>query len=228
MARSMYSLLTMSPPSGPGPIAIYYPPPVEIVNVQGDPVLDVEGNPTYQDPPDIPQTAQSSFNAQFKRVKNCYDSYLNIRRAVFNILDDNIDHAFKVSNNPILVGWNLSMKPREMFVQITATYSPNNAPEVLFWRIEDCQKVQILGENPYTALLNNAVRLLLQCGLYTRDFEDWDQKPSGNRIWISLKTSVQECYTRQLNASSITSGAHRCVHQEESKEKDDDVETVIT
>jgi hypothetical protein len=54
-------------------------------------------------------------------------------------------------------------------------YSPNNAPEVLFRRIEDCQEVQILGEDPYTAqqLLNNAVvRLLLQCGLYTRDFED--------------------------------------------------------
>ena len=82
------------------------------------------------------------------------------------------------------------MEPREMFNQITATYgkptpaallqndmlfqsvySPNDAPEVLFRRIEDCQEVQILGEDPYTAqqLLNNAVvRLLLQCGLYTR------------------------------------------------------------
>jgi len=105
---------------------------VEIVDVQGDPVLDVEGNPTYQDPPDIPQTVQSSFNAQFKQVNNYYDSYLNIRRAVFNILDDNIDDAFKVSNDPILVRWILSMEPREMFDQITATYSPNDAPEVLF------------------------------------------------------------------------------------------------
>jgi hypothetical protein len=107
---------------------------------------------------------------------------LNIRRAVFNILDDNIDDAFKVSNHPMLVGWNPLMEPREMFDQITATYgkptpaalmkndmlfrsvySPNNAPEVLFRRIDDCQEVQILGEDPYTAqqLLNNAVRLLL-------------------------------------------------------------------
>ena len=48
-----------------------------------------------------------------------------------------------------------------------SVYSPNDAPEVLFRRIEDCQEVQILGEDPYTAqqLLNNAVRLLLQCGL---------------------------------------------------------------
>ncbi len=47
---------------------------------------------------------------------------MNIRRAVFNILDDNIDDAFKVSNDPALVGWNQSMEPREMFDQITATY----------------------------------------------------------------------------------------------------------
>jgi hypothetical protein len=210
----MYNLLTTSPfrlPSDPGPMAIYYPPPVETVDAQGDPVLDLAGNPTYRAPPDIPRAAQSSINAQFKREKNYYDSYLNIRRAVFNILDDNIDDAFNVSNDPMLVGWNPLMEPREMFDQITATYSkptpaallqndklfrsvyfPNDAPEVLFRRIEDCQEVQILGEDLYTAqqLLNNAVRLLLQCGLYARDFEDWDWKPSGDRIWINLKTFV--------------------------------------
>jgi hypothetical protein len=106
----------------------------------------------------------------------------------------------------------------------------------LFRRIEDCQEVQILGEDPYTAqqLLNNAVRLLLQCGLYTRDFEDWDRKPRSDRIWTNLKIFVQECYTRRLNASSITSGAQGYVQnafavlQEESEEEDDDVQTVIT
>ncbi len=106
----------------------------------------------------------------------------------------------------------------------------------MFRRIEDCQEVQILGEDPYTAqqLLNNAVRLLLKCGLYTRDFDNWDQKPSANRIWINLKMFVQECYTRQLNALSITSGAQGYVQnaftalQEESEEEDDDVQTVIT
>ncbi len=48
MARSMYSLLTPSPfrlPTDPGPIAVYYPPPVEIVDAQGDPVLNATGNP---------------------------------------------------------------------------------------------------------------------------------------------------------------------------------------
>jgi len=57
MARPMNGLLTTTPfrlPSDPGPMAIYYPPPVEIFDAQGDPVLGVAGNPTYQDPPDIP------------------------------------------------------------------------------------------------------------------------------------------------------------------------------
>ena len=131
MARPMYGLLTTTPfrsPNDPGPVAIYYPPPVEIIDAQGDPVLNVAGNPTYQDPPDIPRAAQSScIDVQFKRVKNYYESYLNIRRAVFNILDDNIDDAFKVSNDPMLVGWNPLMEPQEMFGQITATYGKTHS-----------------------------------------------------------------------------------------------------
>ncbi len=180
---------------------------------------------------------------------------MNIRHAVFNCLDDGIDDAFKVSNDPALTGWNASMKPREMFDQITATYgrpapaallhndtlfrsaySPQDAPEVLFRRIEDCQEVQILGEDPYTAqqLLNNAVRLLLQTGLYTRDFEDWDRKIAADKIWTNLKMFIQEAYTRRLNATSITTGAQGYVQNayaalaEESEEEDDDVHTVIT
>ena len=110
------------------------------------------------------------------------------------------------------------------------------APEVLFRRIEDCQEVQILGEDPYTAqqLLNNAVRLLLQTKLYTHDFEDWDRKIAADKIWTTLKTLVQEYYTRCLNATSITTGAQGYVQNafgtlaEESDDKDDDVQTVIT
>jgi hypothetical protein len=39
----MYALLTTMPfrvPIDPGPVAIYYPPPVEILDVDGNPVLD--------------------------------------------------------------------------------------------------------------------------------------------------------------------------------------------
>jgi hypothetical protein len=57
MAGSMYSLLTTSQfrlPSNLGPMTVYYPPLVEIVDAQGDPVLDLAENPMYHDPPDIP------------------------------------------------------------------------------------------------------------------------------------------------------------------------------
>jgi len=165
---------------------IYNPPKIPIVDAQGDPVLGATGKPTYQSQPAIGWAEQSTIDASFKRGKNYWKSYMNIQRAVFICLDDGIDDTFKVSNDPALAGWNASMEPREMFDQITATYgrptpaallqnellfrsvySPQHSPEVLFRRIEDCQEVQILGEDPYTAqqLLNNAVRLLLQTGL---------------------------------------------------------------
>jgi hypothetical protein len=179
---------------------------------------------------------------------------MNIQQAVFNCLDNNINDAFMVSNDPALVGWNPLMEPQEIYDQITTTYgrptpaallqndtlfwsvySPQDALEVLLQRIKDCQEVQILGEDPYTAqqLLNNAVCLLLQCRLYIRDFKDWDLKPEADKIWTNLKTFVQECYTRRLNASSITSGAHGYVQNafaalhEESEDEDNGIQTVI-
>jgi hypothetical protein len=228
----MHGLLTTSPfrlPMDTGPLAIYYPTKIPIVDTQGDPVLDATEEPTYQAQPAIGQAEQATIDARFKRGKKYWELYMNIRCAVFNSLDDGIDDAFKVSNNHALTGWNAWMEPREMFDQITATYgrptpaallqndtlfksvySPQDAPEVLFRRIKDCQEVQILREDPYLAqqLLNNAVRLLLQTRLYTRDFKDWDRKIAADKIWTNLKTFIQESYTRHLNATSITTGAH--------------------
>ena len=40
MSRAMYG-------PDPGPLVIYYPPRVAIVNAQGNPVLDGQGMPTY-------------------------------------------------------------------------------------------------------------------------------------------------------------------------------------
>jgi hypothetical protein len=84
-------------------------------------------------------------------------------------------------------------------------------------------------------LLNDAVHLLLQTGLYFHDVEDWgDCKIAADKIWTNLKTFVQESYTRCLNATSITTSAQGYVQNaftalaEESKDEDDDVQTVIT
>ncbi len=75
---------------------------------------------------------------------------------------------------------------------------------------------------------------MLHCGLYTRDFDDWDCKPAVKKIWTNLKTFIQEAYTRRLNATSITAGSQGYVQnvfyvlQESNDEDDDDVNTVIT
>ena len=125
MSRAMYGLLTTAPfrvPMDPGPLADYYPAKIPIDDTQGDPVLDARGMPTYQPQPAKGRAEQATIDGRFKREKNYWESYQNIRRAVFNCLDDGIDDVFKVSNDPALTGWNASMEPREMFDQITVTY----------------------------------------------------------------------------------------------------------
>jgi hypothetical protein len=126
MSRAMYGLITTSPfriPTDPGPLAIYYPARILIVKTQGDPVLDGLGMPTYQAQPAIGRAEQAIIDTHFKRAKNYWESYYqNVRRKVFNYLEDGVDDAFKVSNDPTLARWDLLMEPREMFNQITATY----------------------------------------------------------------------------------------------------------
>ena len=115
-------------------------------------------------------------------------------------------------------------------------YSTIDAPEVLFRRIEDCQEIMTLGDDPYTLkqLLNNAIRLLLGCGLYQRDFDEWDRKPAADKVWINLKPFIQDAYQRRLNATGNTSGQHGYVQNafavlEESDDNEDaDVAMVMT
>jgi len=80
-------------------------------------------------------------------------------------------------------------------------YFSTDAPEVLFHRIKDCQEIMTLGEDPYTPmqLLNNAIRLLLGCGL--------NQRKSGQHGYVQNAFAVLE---------------------ESDDDEDDDVATVIT
>ena len=93
-----------------------------------------------------------------------------------------------------------------------------------------------LGKDPYTLmqLLNNAIRLLLGCGLYQCDFEEWDRKLAADKIWINLKPFIQEAYQRRLNGTGNTSGQHGYVQnafaviEELDNDEDADMATVIT
>ncbi len=81
MARAMYGLLTTSPfrlPTDLSPLAIYYPPPVPIVDPAGNPVLDAAGMPMYCNHPTIAHAEQATIDARFKRAKKYWELYVNI------------------------------------------------------------------------------------------------------------------------------------------------------
>ena len=77
----MYALLEPTPfavPGNPGPVAVYtqFATPAMIKNTDN----------------------------LFKRLQNEHQSYENIRRACFHMLDTNVTDQFKVSNVPTLIG----------------------------------------------------------------------------------------------------------------------------
>jgi hypothetical protein len=107
-----------------------------------------------------------------------------------------VSDQFKVSNIPTLTGWNTSMSIMNMLDQLKTTYdkpnamtlfanntlfcsafNPNDAPESLFHRIEQCQEIAILARDPYSdvQVINNAVRLLMQASIFPmKEFDDWE------------------------------------------------------
>jgi hypothetical protein len=112
----------------------------------------------------VARTAMKTIQATFDRDKNYYLSYKNITRACFRMLDANVSDQFKVSNNLTLTGWNLTMsiidilgqlhvlygKPNMMMLYTNDTFfrSPmtaNDLPEMLFYRIKQCQEIQCIG-----------------------------------------------------------------------------------
>ncbi len=159
MSPTVYALLkplAFVVPVNPGPSAIYIPfaPPATIKMI----------------------------DATFVRNKNYFLSYRNIYQACFRMLDDLVPPSFKVSNQPVLLGWNTTMSIDTIMSQMESSYgkpSPamlfsNNtvfkgpiaatdSPETLFYRMEQCQEVMTLGNLPYTTkqIIANAVRMLM-------------------------------------------------------------------
>jgi hypothetical protein len=81
---------------------------------------------------------------------------------------------------------------------------PNNAPELLFLRIKQCQEVAIIACNPYSEkqLITNTIHLLLQSGIFPmKEFEDWEA--TNNKTLTSLKTFVHGALQRRLVAVGI-------------------------
>ena len=75
---------------------------------------------------------------------------------------------------------------------------------MLFYHTEQCQEIQIIGQDPYSPMhiINVVMHLLIQSGIFhTKEFETWDTMP--NKTYPGLKTFIQEAYTRRLMAISL-------------------------
>jgi hypothetical protein len=83
-------------------------------------------------------------------------------------------------------------------------FPANKAPEMLFYRIEQCQEIQILAQDPYSPMqiINNAVRLMQQSGIFPlKEFDTWDVITP--KTYPDLKTFIHEAYTRCLMALQL-------------------------
>jgi hypothetical protein len=172
------------------------------------------------------------------------------------MLDANVSDQFKVSNNPVLTGWNLTMSIIDILDQLQISYgkpnmmtmytndtlfrSPMTAgdlPKMLFYRIEQCQEIQRIGNLPYSEeqIIANAVRILLQANIFPlKEFEAWEAVTP--KTYVALKTFIHAAYGRRLTALALcsTSGQNRYANQtiynvlEEGNDEDTNDDTVTT
>jgi hypothetical protein len=171
----------------------------------------------------LPPVTIKMIDAAFTQDKNYFLSLRNIDQACFKMLDDLISNQFKVLNTPNFTGWNSTMTVLVILEQLETSYgkpdtmtlfgngalfqSPipaNKAPEMLFYRIKQCQEIQILAQDSYspTQIINNAVRLLQQSGIFPlKEFNTWDAITP--KTYPALKTFIHEAYTCCLTALQL-------------------------
>ncbi len=143
------------------------------------------------------------------------------------MLNTNVADQFKVSNIPSLIGWNASMSIIDILNQLDGTYgkpdtmtllqndthfrsafNPMDAPESLFYRIKQCQEIQVLARDPYsdTQIINNAVWLLMQANIFPLNkFNDWEAITP--KTYPALKIFIGRAYTRRILAQQLRNTA---------------------
>jgi hypothetical protein len=143
------------------------------------------------------------------------------------MLDTNVADQFKVSNIPTLIGWNASMSISSILDQFDGTYgkpdtmtllqndtlfrsafNPTDAPESLFYRIKQCQEIQVIARDPYsdTQIINNAVCFLMQAKIFPlKEFDDWEAITP--KTYTALKTFIGGAFTRRILAQQLRNTA---------------------
>ena len=83
-------------------------------------------------------------------------------------------------------------------------FNPTDAPEPLFYRIEQCQEIQVLARDPYsdTQIINNAVRLLMQANIFPLKELD-DREAITPKLYPALKPFMGRAYTRCILAQQL-------------------------
>ncbi len=86
--------------------------------------------------------------------------------------------------------------------------NPIDRPEALFYRIEQCQEIQVLACDPYSDMqvINYAVCLLMQASIFpSMEFNDWEAITP--KTYLALKTFIVAVYTRCILAQQLCSTA---------------------
>ncbi len=83
-------------------------------------------------------------------------------------------------------------------------FNPVDAPAALFYRIEQCQEIQVLARDPYSDMqvINNTVCLLMHVSVFPlKEIDDWEDVTP--KIYPALKTFVVAVYTRCIPAQQL-------------------------
>jgi hypothetical protein len=159
-------------------------------------------------------TTVKMIDTTFLQDKNYFSSYKNLARACFCMFDTNIAIQFKDSNIPFPMECNSTMsvililnqlqdtygKPNMMtlFNNVTLFQSPitlTDSPEMLFYRIKQCQEIQCIGKllcsnDQITA---NAACILFQANVFPlKEFVMWEALAT--KMYPTLKTFFHEAY----------------------------------
>ncbi len=87
-------------------------------------------------------------------------------------------------------------------------FPATKAPEMLFYRIEQCQEIQTLAQDPYSnmQIINNALRLLTQSNIFPlKEFDTWETITP--KMYPALKMFIHKAYTHRLMAMQLQNTA---------------------
>jgi hypothetical protein len=83
-------------------------------------------------------------------------------------------------------------------------FPATEAPEMLFYRIEQCQEIQTIAQDTYTPkqIINNAICLLMQPSIFPlKEFDTWESMTI--KLYPILKMFIHEAYSRRLMAMQL-------------------------